>query len=275
MRTRQPTGILGKALLLGVTAAVYTALGAAVVNKAAEHYPDLPLHDRAAFQDISTLPGLSYPGLPDAPDIRGFLDCIESIEHDAPDTITALPFSLEGRLQRTERYARLIQDEERRYGIPQHQLFALIMRESGGDHLMLNLGDDGGSGLGSMMPGIAVHYGMKTYRGAGFTSADTAYGKALRNLVAHHQDPSTLAQIHEPFDPAKSISAMAQYLADLHQYFSAKGYADPWEASLAAYNCGPQRVAAYIRGDTTLPTITRHHLAKVEEYRQAILQQAD
>src|SRR3989338_5379988 len=127
MRTRQPTGILVKALRLGVTAAVYTALGAAVVNKAAEHYPDLPLHDRAAFQDISTLPGLSYPGLPDAPDIRGFLDRIESI--------------------------------------PQHQLFALIMRESGGDPLMLNLGDDGGSGLGSMMPGIAAHYGMKTYRG--------------------------------------------------------------------------------------------------------------
>ncbi|MBI4149153.1 lytic transglycosylase domain-containing protein [Candidatus Woesearchaeota archaeon] len=151
--------------------------------------------------------------------------------------------------------------------MPQHQLFALIMHESGGDPLMLNLGDDGGSGLGSLQPGIAAHYGLKTYQRATYTAANTAYGKSLRMLVEQHSDNIPgLMRMHEPFDPQKNIMATARYLADLHNYFSRLDAPEPWETALAAYNCGPRRVAAYLRADSALPETTQLHVAKVQKY---------
>ncbi|MBI4149152.1 hypothetical protein HY491_01770 [Candidatus Woesearchaeota archaeon] len=84
MRIRQPTGMLGKALKLGLAAAVSGALGITVVDKAAER--ERPLEYNLSIRDVPAPHKLQ--GMP-------AFSGIEDIEHDAPDTITAPPFSLD------------------------------------------------------------------------------------------------------------------------------------------------------------------------------------
>lgn len=60
----------------------------------------------------------------------------------------------------------------------------------------------------------------------------------------------------DPFDPRSNIMAGAAYLKEMHGRFGAPAF-------LAAYNAGPDRVAAYLAGQTGLPDETVNYVASI------------
>ncbi|WP_374575976.1 lytic transglycosylase domain-containing protein [Phenylobacterium sp.] len=60
----------------------------------------------------------------------------------------------------------------------------------------------------------------------------------------------------DPFEPSDNILAGAVYLRDLYDRYGRRGF-------LAAYNAGPERYEAYLRGGRALPAETRAYLANV------------
>lgn len=204
------------------------------------------------------------------------LDTIPAPEPIKPDTITAPKYTLEGRIQRTQRWKEKIAETEKKYNIPEGLIAAVIMRESYGDPLTVNSQNDGGSGLGCLQPGIAIYYGLKTYKNAIFTGANKKYGKdLLKLLVENNYDLAKVSEKHEPFDPEKSIEVIGNFLHDLHTYFKKKKVKDPWKAAVAAYNCGPKRVSKYVSKNKGFDEvkfyfkkITQNHVEKILEYRE-------
>lgn len=210
---------------------------------------------------------------------------LDKIVGEYDDKITEPRYTFEGKYLRTKRWEKEIRNVERKYNIPENLVFALIMRESYGDPLILN-GDngdpsvrktksskDGGSGLGCLQPGIAVHYGLKTFENARFTGANKKYGKKLEELrKKNNYDLEILRKLHEPFDPEKSIEVIGHFLSDLHKSFLSIG--GSWKAAVAAYNCGPSRVRRYLSSEKGFdevkfffPTVTRNHVRHVFAYQ--------
>jgi hypothetical protein len=58
----------------------------------------------------------------------------------------------------------------------------------------------------------------------------------------------------DPFDPEQAIPHAARFLADLRRQFGSLGNA------AAAYNAGPARVAAWLRGEGDLPVVTQSYM---------------
>lgn len=69
--------------------------------------------------------------------------------------------------------------------------------------------------------------------------------------------PATAASLGiDPLDPDQAIPACARYLAQLHFLFGS------WRHAVAAYNCGPSRLAQ--GGLDHVPPETKAYLAKVQ-----------
>ena len=60
----------------------------------------------------------------------------------------------------------------------------------------------------------------------------------------------------DPFEPRSNILAGAAYLKEMHARFGAPAF-------LAAYNAGPERVEAYLAGQTGLPDETVNYVAAI------------
>ncbi len=60
----------------------------------------------------------------------------------------------------------------------------------------------------------------------------------------------------DPFEPRNNIMAGTAYLKEMHTQFGAPAF-------LAAYNAGPDRVAAYLAGATMLPDETVDYVAAI------------
>ena len=60
----------------------------------------------------------------------------------------------------------------------------------------------------------------------------------------------------DPFEPRSNILAGTAYLKEMHARFGAPAF-------LAAYNAGPDRVAAYLAGQTGLPDETVNYVASI------------
>ena len=73
--------------------------------------------------------------------------------------------------------------------------------------------------------------------------------------------PGTSAErgLADPFDPEQAIPKAAHFLAELKARFGNLGLA------AAAYNAGPGRVAAWLRGETDLPAETRAYVLAVTQ----------
>lgn len=71
--------------------------------------------------------------------------------------------------------------------------------------------------------------------------------------------PQTAAEhgLADPFDPEQAIPKAARFLAELNRRFGNFGLA------AAAYNAGPNRVAAWLAGGSTLPAETEAYVAAV------------
>ena len=117
-----------------------------------------------------------------------------------------------------------------RFRVPEAWIRAVMRQESGGRQTGADgapvTSSAGAMGLMQVMPG--------TYAG-------------LRRRHALGPDP---------YEPRSNILAGAAYLREMHERFGAPAF-------LAAYNAGPDRVAAYLAGDTMLPDETVSYVAAI------------
>lgn len=87
-----------------------------------------------------------------------------------------------GRLQRSLRWRPVTKAVERRYGIPENILLAMIMQESFGNPIQPNMQMDGGLGLMHMQPVVAHNYGLDVY-GNEHVLDSRRYGRRLNQML--------------------------------------------------------------------------------------------
>ena len=123
-----------------------------------------------------------------------------------------------------------IQQAAARYAIPELWIRAIMRQESGGRLVAadgsLTTSSVGAMGLMQVMPQT---YDMLARR----------YGLG-----------------GDPYEPHDNIMAGAGYIREMYDRFGAPGFA-------AAYNAGPQRLAAYLAGSAILPDETVNYVARV------------
>jgi|TARA_B100001971_G_scaffold196081_1_gene203537 hypothetical protein len=159
-------------------------------------------------------------------------------DFNSKDVINSNPDSMVGKFERTYRWDKRIDSAEDRYDIESGLLAGLIMRESGGNPLMLNSRNDGGAGLLQFQPGTGREYGLKVYGTSKKTGVDRNHGMRLKKLVRENNgNYGILAEIDERFSVPKSIEAGAVYLKKLYDEHNS------WDKALSAYNRGPTRPA--------------------------------
>jgi len=190
----------------------------------------------------------------------------KSLEDLIPDSLKKIrisdynPSSDLGRFYRTYRWKSIIENVEKKYGLEKGILAGLIMRESGGNPLMLNAGDDGGAGGFQFQPGTAKAYDLKTFDGSESIGRDRNHGEKLRRLAEENSyDYETLAQLDERFDIIKSADAAGRYL---------KALEDKHGSIVKA-------VSAYNRGTPAKDPESTAHVKGVLKYQKFYLEQAE
>ena len=123
-----------------------------------------------------------------------------------------------------------ISEAASRYSIPQRWIRAVMHQESGGRLVgadgSLTTSSVGAMGLMQVMPAT---YDMLRQR----------YGLG-----------------GDPYEPHDNIMAGAGYIREMYDEFGSPGF-------VAAYNAGPERLAAYLAGSSVLPDETVNYLAQV------------
>lgn len=130
------------------------------------------------------------------------------------------------RTRQPDRYAAHIADASKRFGIPERWIRAVMRLESAGE--LRAISPKGAMGLMQIMP-------------------DT-----WAELRARHRLGD------DPYDPRDNILAGTAYLRELHDRYGSPGF-------LAAYNAGPGRYEAYLRG-RPLPAETRAYVAALVRF---------
>jgi soluble lytic murein transglycosylase-like protein len=123
----------------------------------------------------------------------------------------------------------LISEAARRFSIPEAWIRNVMAMESGGR---------------------AVRDGRATTSRAGAMGLMQIMPGTWQNLRERYRLGS------DPYDPHDNILAGAAYLSELYRQY---GYPD----LLAAYNAGPSRLGAFLRGEKPLPAETQAYLAKI------------
>ncbi len=118
-----------------------------------------------------------------------------------------------GMILRTLRFQNITTKIERKYGLPDKLLLAMVMQESGGADLLPNSSDDGGLGLCHMQPNMSRMFGLKTYQNCNQLRSRT-HGLALRRLIQKNSfDRKKLIEYDDRFHPIKNLDAAARMLA--------------------------------------------------------------
>ncbi len=125
------------------------------------------------------------------------------------------------RVKRIDRFAEIIAEASRRYGVPAHWLRAIMRIESAADFRARSR--KGAMGLMQIMP------------------------ETWAELRARH------GLGENPYDPHDNIFAGAAYIRELHDRFGAPGF-------LAAYNAGPGRYEAHLATGRPLPFETQRYV---------------
>lgn len=150
-------------------------------------------------------------------------------------TNTAVAITLQGAGENEKKYAPIIADAEKKYGIPAGMLHRLIKAESAFRSDVISGAKK--SGVGAL--GIAQFM------------------------------PATSAQLGvNPLDPVASIYAAAKYLTQIRSYLKSKKVPDDWKFILAGYNWGMGAVAkAYEAHGSNLlayaPVETKNYVGKI------------
>ena len=118
-----------------------------------------------------------------------------------------------GMILRCLRFKNITEKIEKKYGLPENILLAMIMQESGGVDLLPNSGDDGGLGLCHMQPSVAKEFGLKIYQNCN-KLVSKKHGKALRKLIKKYKyDRKQLIKFDDRFHPILNIDAAGRMLA--------------------------------------------------------------
>lgn len=114
---------------------------------------------------------------------------------------------------RTLRYKNITRKVEKKYGLEENIILAMIAQETGGAQLVPNAVDDGGLGLCHMQPYTASAFGLKIYDDCQKIRS-RAHGKKLRKLIKmHNADLKKLIQYDDRFHPIKNLDAAGRMLA--------------------------------------------------------------
>ncbi len=120
---------------------------------------------------------------------------------------------IHAKLLRTLRYKNITSKVEKKFGLTDNILLAMIMQETGGADLLPNSSDDGGLGLCHMQPVMAKQFGLKTYKNCNKMIC-RKHGRELRALIKkHHYKRKNLIQFDDRFHPILNIDAAGRMLA--------------------------------------------------------------
>ncbi len=118
-----------------------------------------------------------------------------------------------GMILRCLRFQNITQKVEKKYGLPENILLAMIMQESGGADLLPNSNDDGGLGLCHMQPSVGKQFGLDIYQNCN-KLVSKVHGKALRKIIEEYKyDKKQLIQFDDRFHPILNIDAAGRMLA--------------------------------------------------------------
>lgn len=145
-----------------------------------------------------------------------------------------------GKMLRALRFENMARAAEKRYGLPENILLAMIMQETGGQQLLPNGVDDGGVGLCHMQPLTAHQFGLKTYENCK-KLVDKGHGKKIRKIIEKHRyNPQAIVEgdYDDRFHPLKNIDTVARMLAYHYKSRPARGYSR-YETMILRYTGKP------------------------------------
>ena len=118
-----------------------------------------------------------------------------------------------GLIIRSLRFSNITKRVEKKYGLPNNLLLAMVMQETGGILLMPNSTDDGGIGICHMQPKTAKMFGLMTYNDCKYLKS-RAHGRELRSLIAQsHSDIAELVKYDDRFHPLLNLDAVGRMMA--------------------------------------------------------------
>lgn len=120
---------------------------------------------------------------------------------------------LYAKILRSLRYQNITRKIEKKYGLKENLLLAIMMQETGGAELLPNSEDDGGIGLCHMQPSVAADFGLRTYENCKALRSKT-HGKKLRALIKkHNRQIKDLIYYDDRFHPIINLDAVARMIA--------------------------------------------------------------
>lgn len=120
---------------------------------------------------------------------------------------------LYGMILRSLRFKNITTKVEKKYGLPENLILAMVMQESGGVDLLPNSSDDGGLGLCHMQPYMANLFNLKTYQNCK-KMVSREHGRALRQLISdNNMDKKLLLEFDDRFHPILNLDAAGRMLA--------------------------------------------------------------
>lgn len=151
---------------------------------------------------------------------------------------------LYGMIIRVLRFQNISRLVEKKYGLPENLILAMVMQETGGDPTLPNAQNDGGLGLCHMQPSTATEFGLKIYNDCN-KLISTKHGKELRELIKEHNwQLSKLVAYDDRFNPVINLDAAARMLAYHRDGRQTKD--TPLKTAIRGY-CGERNFRHYYR----------------------------
>lgn len=140
---------------------------------------------------------------------------------------------LYGKISRALRFRNITNAVEKKYGIPNNLILAMIMLETGGIESLPNGTDDGGLGLCHMQPKLAQMFGLRTLDNCNALTSKW-HGKKLRKLISEYNHQiRELINFDERFHPILNIDAVGRMLM---YYKFPKGKSEKsWKMAVSSY----------------------------------------
>lgn len=121
---------------------------------------------------------------------------------------------LYGKMIRAMRFQNITQAVEKRYGLPENILLAMIMIESSGIRYFPNAQDDGGIGLAHMQGIVANEFGLETICETDCKIVCKKHGKQLRTSInEYNYQDNKLIPVDDRFSPLLNLDAVGRMLA--------------------------------------------------------------